>query len=858
MTNRIARSRLTHGLLFSVLVPLGLLALPEPAKGQGRNAAAALGQYRQQRVTDSQGFIWEFDAAGNISSNVQAFSSSSHGITIREGNSSNGFSVRKQQMSPDGKQYLFTGQCGQFQVRREIKVDAKNATARYLDTITNPQPQEKSVVVDLYMRNRSSNRGVMTSGGQYIQGRAYSGVIPEGQFGFHTVSSSTNYPSVVFFLAGKKGKVRPTVVNTSSSNYRFHVHYAITIPAGKSVTLMHGVAQKRFTSPPAANRVAALFKPFLDRSFTSDIASDVKRQIVNVKIGGGTGSNFGELLAALNLLVDEYEVERGTKDILVVDADSRLPGTISGDSVSVTTRLGKTSVPLDQIAAATGGAGVGKQMTLHLRSGEVLAGDIDLAGIEFEADSGLSFAMESSHIVALFTAARPTDGKPGPQASQWLQTQFGDRLSLGHREGSVIQGVSTWGPIKVPLSLVKSLSRSSDELPIHRLELIDGSNVWMILQGNAVDVDSPTLGKIAVPVAAIDRVGIVKPPPPEETPTPKPNRAAAAANSVPSPGGGTTSPTAPATLAPPSTPTSRAPQRRPLPVLRLLPPGSIPQAIRTSMSNQIKSLLSSLAKEVKAAAGKPLDAAAAQKQFDLMSQAAQLQARIGSYDEALKNADAAKKLKSLDTSKRSAQILMLDALVVAVRKVKAATPPTNDTGTEASTSSPATAPTPSPAPPTVVPLRTTPPVQAPTVTKAKPEAGSSDFRKPVAQSEKEQAPKLKYPTWTLAGENKAVARFRDETVSVLTTAGESQVVTADIKVVKRGDEKQGRVSFSIELKDGSRISGRFSDTVIALTFHGQVWQVPARHIEDFAQPVEFPTPAVRPVAEAADDPAAKP
>ena len=93
-----------------------------------------------------------------------------------------------------------------------------------------------------------------------------------------------------------------------------------------------------------------------------------------------------------------------------------------------------------------------------------------------------------------------------------------------------------------------------------------------------------------------------------------------------------------------------------------------------------------------------------------------------------------------------------------------------------------------------------------------------------------------FAVWSLSGESKAVAHFRDETVGVLATTGEIAVRTADILLIKRQNESQGKVSFSIELRDGSKVSGRFASPALNLTFYGQAWHVPTRHVIEFNQP----------------------
>lgn len=738
-----------------------------------------------KQVQDSTGFTWGIDANGAVMSYAKAFSSAYQLVV-----NNSGISMRSQQSSADGTRYRFTGQASQFPVVRDVKIDTQKGVVRYLDTITNPLPQTQVLSVRLVIQTRSSNMGAIKSTGELVANRAYNGLVAKNEVGFLLKTRSSSYPTPVLFLCNSKTNVRPNITNTSSSNQSFQINYSVTIPAGKSATLMYGLSQRaRITTNPNARQVAEIFKPFLSRDFTRDIPSDIRRQIVNHKIGASTEGSFGPLLDPLTSLADNYDVERGPKSILVVGDESRVPGSLTDSQIQVDTRLGEAKLAMSQVAGLSGGGGVGRQPRVYLRSGEVLAGTVDLTDLKFAADNGLEFELDVDHILALLTSAKKDDGRAAPVRTQWLQTQFGDQLELRPDEKSIVSGSSMWGPVQVPMASVKVLARSQEELPVHLLELQDGSRFSVILQGSALNVDSKTLGGLSVPVAVIDRVGTVEPPEPEE-PEKKP------ATGTETPAGSPTEKPAEAQPNPPA---------KPLPRVNLVPPDKLPETFRNRMKTSLEAAVKRLA-----VVEKQLESSSStgvvQTHFDTLFQVADMRARLGMYEDSLKTIKKALSVKGLD-ARRQTRVPLLQALEKAV----------GDQVAKAKATPPAVPPKGNPVPPEPE--------------KPKPE-GTVEEVKPKAVKKKV------YALWQLTGENVVAAQFEGKSVEFLASTGKTTIPTADIRLLKRLDEKQGNVSFTIELKDGSQVSGRFASTVLKLTFYGKSWRVPARHVVEFKQPAD--------------------
>jgi hypothetical protein len=718
-------------------------------QGQRKKQSIVYGAFQQRSVIDKKGFRWEVDANGGLTSNSQAFSSS-HYLTIN----GSGISPQRYQMTPDATRFLITGKVGQFPFSRQVKLDLQKGTVRYLDTITNPLAQTQSVKVQISLRGRTSSQGVKSASRYVTSSQAFNGVLPEGEIGFASIVNSSSYKSPLFYLCSARSAIRPVIVNTSTSNYRFQIHYQVQIAAGKSVTILHGAAQSTWKTQPSDKQFTDAMKVFTSKDFTRDIPIEIRRRIVNAK-PSLPATEFGPLLGPLEFLAEVYEVERSEKDQLVVGEESIVKGKLLGSEIKVETRLGGTSISVDQVAAIQGGAGVGRQNQLLLRSGEVLAGDLDLSALKFQADSGLTFSLKAEQIIALFTAKSASDGKRPAEVTTWVATQFGDRIALRPHAGSIIQGVSTWGPVRIPVAEVLSLDRNkSEDLPIHRLELIDGSQVWVILQGDSVKVGTDTLGSLSIPVAAIDRLANVFPPDPEdeEESSAKPPTKVQPGN-PPTTQPGSSPDTQPSTpLAP-----TLGPQRvNPFPT-------SGPRSARgTTNPSPPRST------PFAPAAGPPVTFVAAK-------------------------------------SPSSQQVPL---------SVPSQPPPSSVPDSSAQGD----------APPIAVPR---PQVKAGSESGPAPAKGNGSTPK----KQKKQSPK--YPTWYLAGENRVVATLNTESFELVTSAGNVTVKVAEVKSISKEEEAQGRITFAFEMNDSSRVLGRFKQTLLNMTFHGEQWTVPTRHLEQF-------------------------
>ncbi len=494
---------------------LGLL--PSAAIAQsGQNTSSGLvpAQYGRQ-IQDTQGFAWDMSPQGAIQSGTNHVFRSA-GVLLVGGST---FSPSQSMMTPDGTQYVMTGGRSGCQITRRIKIDKKTAAVRYVDSFQNPTGTPMNLDVRIMLSFRSSVRSVVTDQGRPVAagGGPFSGApgsagtpgLGEQECGMLVTLSSSSYPAVLVYLGGPRSELRPVLERQGSTQFQFR--YAVTVPANKIVSIVHGLAQRRVSGTPNPKSPPELFKPFQSRDFLRDVPSEVRRTILN-----GGRSIYAEdivrapLLQAVMELADRWEVERGKADVLVQGEGARLVGTVRGSGLTVQTRFGPSEVPLEQVALLIGGGGVGRAMRVHLRNGEVLVGPVDAGELTLESETGLEVALAAKQVNALFLHADSADGKAPAGAVAMLKTHHGDQLALAADSPSKIGAATAWGPIAVPVEEVDYLYPVREPQPVHRLLLHDKSRLSVILDGGELDLATLRFGRVKVAPGAIARLAGVE------------------------------------------------------------------------------------------------------------------------------------------------------------------------------------------------------------------------------------------------------------------------------------------------------------------------------------------------------------
>jgi hypothetical protein len=478
-----------------------IIALPALAWGQIRISTS--GSFSSSQISekrDSFGNQWSANANTGGLTGTTSSTGYSEAATLRVNGTQ--FSPSGRTANSDGSEYVFTGSAAGVQITRRIRFDLQNGIVRVLDTFQNDGNAAANLSVSLSASMRYPIANGITETGKPFQNSTQIMLAPQDS-GFMVASPIPIASAVAFYVGGQQAKVKPAIQTTSSS---VTIAYSVTVPAKRNIVLVSGIGQRQSSGSPSAEMVSGLFKLFRSRDFVRDIPAELRRTIANGSPITGGNAPARTLVQPMTELANRWNVERGKTEILVLDNDTTLTGTVSGSELAVTTRFGSTTIALDKVSAVAGGGETQKASRIFLRNGEILTGEIEAKDFVFRADNGLVIRLDARKLNALFMRTDPSDGKPQPEVIAFVETQLGTHLAVQAKSPLVLDVATAWGTLSVPLADIDQLYLVREPQPIHRLVLKDKSRLSVILRGNELALNTTRFGTVKLTPAEI--VGI--------------------------------------------------------------------------------------------------------------------------------------------------------------------------------------------------------------------------------------------------------------------------------------------------------------------------------------------------------------
>ena len=470
-------TRWRYSLAALLLAPAAAaLAQGAPPKPAGGGLVPAT---RSGPVLDALGFQWGIDPSSGMISQTTNGCIRGGGMMLQANN--NQFSASQPMMTADGKEFVLSGNLAGLEVTRRIRVDVKAGVVRYLDIFKNPSGAPVTLSANLVSNLNYQCQSVLSDAGT-----PNGGVLGKNESGL-VLLNNQGKPAVLFSLAGIRGGLKPSINN--NSNYQFEFQYALSVPAGKTVSLLSGVAQRTLTGTPDAKVLADLFKVFKGRGWIRDVPSALRRTIANLDAGGAGGEAPGgagmpEDLAAL----------RGRSDVLALGENTKLQGAASCAKLSIDTPYGAAVIPFEQAAALVGGKRRGGKTAIYLRDGQILSGGVHAEGLRFKMPSGGVMDLTADGIDRLVTAAPAEETPPDPAFPLLVETFGGDRLAAAADPSLRLSAVTPWGPRPVAPDELRRMTVLEDEQPGHRIELKDGSRFFAFLDDVKISLKTSLFG----------------------------------------------------------------------------------------------------------------------------------------------------------------------------------------------------------------------------------------------------------------------------------------------------------------------------------------------------------------------------
>ncbi len=460
------------------------------AAGRGQNLVPA--NFAQK--TDAMGFRWDIQPDGSINDGTNDCFDGGLRLQVN----GNNFRCNRPQMTADGSELVLAGITQSFGITRRIKVDTQASSVRYIETVTNNQGRKASVSLTLHTDFGSTPQQIVsTTGAQNPTslGKKDSGVVAIQQVNY-------GRPSVVFFLADPKSKVKPTIRRQSDDCYFL---YTLSVPPGKSVSIVHGIMQRRLSGVPNEKQMKQLYASFTSRKWLKDLPRDLRRTIKNKQRGYGSF-----LVPGLSFDLGEIELNKLNSDLLVLGAETRLRGSCSCAALSVEGRYGTVDIPFQRVAALTGAKSQGGETRVFLRDGQVLKGVITAEEFQFAMPSGLSVSLNMDKLDRLVMRSQPDDFTPSSHVAALVETYEGDRLSVLSPEAAqaaaspvsvdapavapVLHARTLWGTLKAPFADIISVKPLPENLPGHHVMLKDGSRFSAFLAHGKLSLQTELFG----------------------------------------------------------------------------------------------------------------------------------------------------------------------------------------------------------------------------------------------------------------------------------------------------------------------------------------------------------------------------
>jgi hypothetical protein len=268
------------------------------------------------------------------------------------------------------------------------------------------------------------------------------------------------------------------------NKYQIAVLYTLTIPAGQSQTLVHGIAQIELGAKATTDEISKACAPFTLARLAKGLPKSVLRTAANF---GSAADGFGGREFFPN---EFWGITPGASDQLALGKDSLLKGTATMTGLALQREVGKVAPALENIAAIAGSIFTDDARAwLWLRDGQRLLGTLESGELRFTLHSGAELPVEKLDRLILAKSAEP----PLPLAHPLIELLNGERIII-QPEGD-FNGSSPWGRISVPWSELIALQKAANESLGGLLCLRDGTRVRVLPQAGKGRIKTLSLGE---------------------------------------------------------------------------------------------------------------------------------------------------------------------------------------------------------------------------------------------------------------------------------------------------------------------------------------------------------------------------
>jgi len=447
-----------------------------------------------ERWQDGKGYSWQLTRQGALlSGGVPYFQAA---MQLKLG--SNKFEAQRAfrldggEVGDGGARIELRSSVGQVSVTRDVWFDSDRSGVRYLDVFENPDDQPFHVDVTYTTSYQNPWQDLHAEDGRVLGAGKENGLDGRDYGMVVKFSQAEGRHDTLLLIADEDREQKPEI-GFSENHRELTLSYPLEIPAGGKVALVHWVLQRGMTSAREADQ---MLRPFYlrRRLIEPAVPTELAKSVENFSIRAGDAAPDAKNLAALvtlNQLLDAFEIQRTTDDVLWISASNQLAGEVSDEAkVEVMTRYGKRAATMAEVAAIQGGAGFGRTPRVFLRDGRVWAGAVTTEGLRLQSPDGVAMNnLNVAELELLLLHLGVDDGLPpvtvdgGDKPPVFVALRSGDVMAVAVDQQNRIEMLSPWGTDSASFGDIESLSYANFNAPRYRLHNRDGSRLTVFLAG---------------------------------------------------------------------------------------------------------------------------------------------------------------------------------------------------------------------------------------------------------------------------------------------------------------------------------------------------------------------------------------
>ena len=489
----------SHSLLLSLIISAALC-------GAAMCQQSGLVPANPQPRTDKQGNEWYVEQNGQLSRHSGGNSILSGAMTLILGTEQ--FYCNQPMATPDGKELVLMGSQPMqgLQVTRNIRFLEKEGGMRYLEMITNSTGND--ITTNLELRNNFSGqvKGFLTNTARPVKGG-----LEKDETSVLALPGTANYNTYLFTVCGPRSGIKPRV--TTQTQYQLSFFFNITVPAGKTIALLHTVTQDKVSLRPDLAELEKILKPFALSRNLRELPKGSAALLVNLRAG-----SVGALDLAAWFPDEILGIKRESTDVLAMGEGTRLRGRASCAKLTLEHSFGTAIIPWEQVMAVTGGRFEGGDSRVYLSDGQVLRGSVKAEELQFILSTGLSMALKVEELDRLVLASSGPVTEWPKQVSALVEMTHGERFSLRDSAAVPATIATSWGTREIVLGDLLAISSVAEDSFTPVVLLKDGSRlrVWLAGQGSlavttslfgAQNLESTRIRALAVGGAASSESG---------------------------------------------------------------------------------------------------------------------------------------------------------------------------------------------------------------------------------------------------------------------------------------------------------------------------------------------------------------